>query len=167
MTALINQACWVVDDMEVAARNWAANGVGPFLTFDVDMPDAIYRGAPVPLRMTIGLAQAGPMQIELIQQHSPGPSAYRDVVPEGASGFHHVFRVVDDYDAAVAELKARGIVLATEAFYGAHFCYADTRGEIGAMTEIAADSPLLRDLQAKVTTASLEWDGTTLLRPLA
>lgn len=167
MATFISQACWIVPDITSAARKWAASGVGPFLTFDVDIPDAVYRGRPEPLSMTIALAQAGPLQIELIQQHTKGPSAYRDVVREGQTGFHHVFKIVDNYEDEVALLKARGIVLATEAFYGAPFCYADTREEIGAMTEIAADSVLLRELNEKVAAAARGWDGVTVVMPLA
>ena len=40
--------------------------------------------------MSCAFAQAGPMQIELIEQHTDGPSVYRDMFPAGTGGFHHL-----------------------------------------------------------------------------
>ena len=53
--------------------------------------------------MKTALAQAGDMQIELIQPTGNSPSAYRDTVPMGRSGFHHIVRSVFDTvaDAAI------------------------------------------------------------------
>jgi hypothetical protein len=159
MSSHINQACWIVPDLHTGIGEWLKLGVGPFFTFDVDLPDAIYRGRVEPLTFSVALAQAGPVQIELIEQRSAGPSAYRDTVPVGSTGFHHIFKIVKDYDAEICSLKARGIVLATEAFLGQRFCYADLREEIGTMLEIAEDSEKLRALNDAVAKGSREWDG--------
>jgi hypothetical protein len=91
------QNAWVVPDLEQAIEKWVAMGVGPFYVLGRDYPDAIYRGQSVPLSFRAGLAQAGAIQIELIQQTSPGPSAYRDVVAEGETGFHHVCMITDNF----------------------------------------------------------------------
>ena len=163
----IIQNCWVVPDIAAAAKPWIALGVGPFFLFDVDVPDALYRGKRVPLSFSVGLAQAGPLQIEFVCQHSPGPSAYRDTVPAGKSGFHHVCRALGGYDETVALLRKQGITLATEAvFNGSRFCYADTRETLGCMLELLDESAAGTYLVETVRNAAIGWDGSDPLRRL-
>ena len=81
------QNAWVVDDLEAACTAWVKQlGVGPFFITDY-APGAFhsvtYLGAPSELAMRIGIAQAGPLQIELIQPITE-PSAYRMSVPAGS-----------------------------------------------------------------------------------
>lgn len=161
----IIQNCWVVDDLEAAIDGWLGIGVGPFYTFDVDVPDAVYRGRPVPLRFTVACAQAEAIQIELIKQHSDGPSAYRDSVPAGQSGFHHVCRSFGDYDATVAHLARGGVQLATEGeIGGTRFCYADTRATIGCMLEVVDESDGGAALNRLIRDGALDWDGSDPVR---
>lgn len=159
----IVQNCWVVADIDAAIRGWVSMGYGPFFTFEMDVPDAIYRGQPVPLKSSIALAQAGGVQIELIQQLSTGPSAYRDVYGPGESGFHHVCTISDDFDAEVARLRERGIEIATE--YDS-CCYADTRKLLGCVLEVLPNSPLLHKLFKMVADAGRDWDGADPVRPI-
>ena len=42
-----------------------------------------YRGTASGVDMQVAVAQAGPVQIELIQQHCDRPSVYRDLVEHG------------------------------------------------------------------------------------
>ena len=159
------QNCWVVDDLDAAMANWLALGVGPFFTLETRYDDAIYRGEIVPLECRVGLAQAGPIQIELIQQTSPGPSAYRDVAPRGGTVFHHMCKITDDYAGDAAALRARGIILANELMSGdIPVCYADTRAEIGCMLELIPPAPLLLDLYALVAGSAKGWDGRDPVR---
>ena len=162
----LNQNCWVVPDLETAMRSWIAMGVGPFYHFAFSFPEADYRGRTVPLAFKVALAQAGPIQIELIEQTSPGPSCYRDVVPEGQSGFRHVCKITDDYARDVAALKARGIMIANEFISPGNIpaCYADTREEIGCMFELVPDVPILRGMGRMVADGATNWDGTDPIR---
>ena len=162
------QNCWVVPDLDEAIRGWLSMGVGPFFRRDADYPDALYRGRPEPLAFKAALAQAGPVQIELIQQTSRGPSAYRDVVPEGQSGFHHMCRIVADVAGEIASLRARGIQMAGEfrSVGGAMVAYADTRREIGCMLELVPAEPVLIHLLRDVAEAARQWDGNNPIRQL-
>ena len=84
------QSAWIVDDIDEAARLWAEKtGIGPFFVADYQegVFETSYRGKPAPMTMKTALAQAGSMQIELIQPTGDGPSAYRDTVPMGRPGF--------------------------------------------------------------------------------
>jgi hypothetical protein len=161
------QNCWVVPDVVEAARGWIKLGVGPFFVFDVDVPGALYRGKLTPLHFSVAIAQAGPVQIEFIHQRSDGPSAFRDVVPAGRSGFHHVCRAFGDYEETRAELQRQGVPIVTEGGVdGARFCFADTRLLIGCMLEVVDDGKTGRWLVATVRDAALGWAGQDPIRQL-
>ena len=162
------QNCWVVADLDDAMERWLSMGVGPFFRRDSDYPDALYRGRPEPLAFKAALAQAGPVQIELIQQTSKGPSAYRDMVPEGQTGFHHMCRIVHNVGDEIGRLKARGIKMASEfrSVGGAQVAYADTRNELGCMLELVPAEPVLINLFRDVAEAAQDWDGTDPVRML-
>jgi Glyoxalase/Bleomycin resistance protein/Dioxygenase superfamily len=163
----IVQNCWVVPDLEAAMHRWLDMGYGPFLDFEVDLPDAIYRGKKVPLKALAAMTHGGGVQIELIQQTSDGPSAYRDAFPAGGGGFHHICRIVDDYPAEIAALRKLDIALATEGtFSGIPFCYADMRASLGFFVELAPNMPLVRSIYRAVIEAAEQWDGDDPIRPL-
>ncbi|WP_285313478.1 VOC family protein [Pseudarthrobacter sp. fls2-241-R2A-168] len=162
------QIAWVVRDLKQSMSQWLNLGVGPFFTLDTQVP-ATYRGEPSSLSMVIGLAQAGPVQIELIQQTSDQPSAYTDAEPSGAAGFHHICRAYGDYDEAVAKLQAEGSVLVTEGQWGEggpRFCYLDARDTVGCFIEICDDSEVGQKMYKIVREAAEGWDGTDPIRSL-
>lgn len=163
------QNCWVVPDLAKAMRHWIGMGVGPFFWADNDHPEAIYRGRPVPLSFKGAIAQAGSMQIELIEQTSDGPSAYRDSVPRLSTGFHHVLRMTDTLEEDVASLNSRGVSAASQfrSFEGSDVCYMDLRDEIGCMLELLPPVRSLIDLFAMVADAAKGWRGDDPIRHLA
>jgi hypothetical protein len=161
------QSAWVVADMEASMKGWLALGVGPFFTFEIDAPDALYRGERVPLRFRGALAQADDIQIEVIEQLSDGPSAYRDGVPKGQSGFHHVCRAFGAYDETLARLRGLGLTAATEVSFGpTRFAYVDTREMIGCMLELVDNGPTQKAITALVRDGARTWDGSDPVRPI-
>lgn len=166
-TALVQNA-WVVADLQSAMEGWLAMGVGPFFVVNSDFPDAMYRGRNVPLKFRGGLAQAGPVQIELIQQMSDGPSAYRDVVKAGETGFHHVCKITDDYAADTQALIDNSIVLAAELnVFGIKASYWDTRKQMGCMLEFIPPVPPLLKFYETIAAASRDWSGENPIRELS
>jgi catechol 2,3-dioxygenase-like lactoylglutathione lyase family enzyme len=160
----IMQNAYVVNDVEEAAWRWVKTmGVGPFLiNRHLQIGDPFHRGQPGGLDFSIAIAQAGPVQIELIQQHCDSPSCYRDLYPRGREGFHHVAVVVDDYDAQLAHYAAAGFQIASGGVMGdMRFCYVDTSASIGNMVELVEDKPLMRAFMAAVAGAAETWDGRT------
>ena len=167
----IIQYAWVVPDLEAAARQWhAALGVGPFLVNrNLKLTDPRYRGQPAAARFSTAVAQSGDVQIELIEQHDDAPSAYRDTVPKGASGFHHVAFIEADFAAAVARLTDQGHAVAADGRFGdMRYAYVDTSATLGCMVEIVEDKPAIRAFFEAVRKAAARWDGdpATLLREL-
>lgn len=107
---LVRQTAYVVQNVEVSARAWAAlHGVGPFFVYDVDV-ESVYRGTPSPMRGRMALAQSGLQQIELIQADRTSPSLYTEWLDANGTGLHHVCYWTD-IDAAVAHFVDGGAEL--------------------------------------------------------
>ena len=156
---------YVVDKLEPAMEQWLALGVGPFIRIDVDLEDGDYRGTREPIRARFGLAQAGDLQIELIEPLGDRPSAYRDSVAPGVTALHHIMVTTTDYDGDMAALRSGGIAIANEAdLGGTRFAYADTRELIGCMFEIVEDGEGIRSINSAVEQAAKDWDGSDPIR---
>lgn len=161
------QAAWVVNDLEEAMQRWIATArVGPFfVNAHVGVENTRYRGEPMPIDFSGALAQAGPIQIELIQQHGDTPSAYRDTFSAGEEGFHHVCGYIEDFDAEVAQYSRLGSPLAFEGSFGdMRFGYVDTRESLGFMTEIIEDRASIREYFKMIADAAIDWDGEDPIR---
>lgn len=158
------QLGFVVDDLLAAAARWAAVfGVGPFHVLPRMTSDWVTAGASTTIEMQIAVAQAGPVQIELIQQHDDTPSIFRG--HEG--GLHQLCTIATDYDAKVAHLVGLGYELAGELRAGGQrVAFVDTVADFGFFTEVVEGPPeFLRQLAAIARTCA-EWDGTDPVRLL-
>lgn len=167
----IIQYAWVVPSLEAAARRWhAETGIGPFLVnrhLTLDAPR--YRGTPATTDFSTAVAQHGDVQIELVEQHDDGPSAYRDSVAAGRIGFHHVAFLSGDFEADLAQYTGRGHAIAADGFFGPmRYAYVDTVDALGHMIEIVEDKPAIQAFFAAVRKAADRWDGdpATLLKEL-
>ena len=161
------QASLVVDDVEQTALEWVrATGIGPFFVFsNIPVEEFHYRGQPATIDFSVAIAQAGEIQIELVSQQSSGPSAYRDLIAQGRSGFHHVALYSYDYDADLRSYVERGFAQAVEGkFAGKRFCYVDTSAAIGCMVELIEDSPVQLEFFARIADAARDWDGRDPIR---
>ena len=162
----IFQNAWVVDDLMAACNRWIKfYGVGPFyITQNLSIGNVQYRGAPGELRMSVGLAQAGDVQIELIEQHSDSNSAYRDMYKKGQHGFHHCCVWSSDYEADMKAYPAAGYPATT---YGGgdgsapRFAYFDARKDFDIFLEIVEPNDAIRASFKRVADAAATWDGKT------
>jgi hypothetical protein len=162
----IFQAAWIVPDLRKSVDRWVRTmGVGPFFLLEKIPLEVSHRGVNRVVECTFALAQAGPLQIELVYQHSPGPSCYRDSVPND-DGFHHVAAFCD-YDREVEAYKKMGYELATSGVFGdMRYCYVDTTKTLGFMVELLEESATTREHFEKVTRAAENWDGRDPIRSL-
>lgn len=165
----ILQYAFVVPNLDAAMHEWHRTfGVGPFLVNrDLQIADALHRGKPRAVRFSTAVAQSGSVQIELVEQHDDGPSAFRDTVPAGETRFHHVAIIADDFDAALA--RYADVEIAAQGRFGdIRFVYLDTSATLGAMLEILEDRPAIRAFFAAIRKAAERWDGdpATLVRVL-
>jgi hypothetical protein len=163
------QTAFVTHDIHAAMRDQTrAIGAGPwFLREGGVFPRQTYRGQPVQTRLSIAMAYAGDMLIELIQQHDEGPSVYGDLLGR-AEGFHHFGIAVEDYAAACAAQAARGLSLVYEAevAHGARVGYFERAG-LPFMVELIQMTPQSQAMFAGFREAHRGWDGTEPVRPLA
>jgi Glyoxalase/Bleomycin resistance protein/Dioxygenase superfamily len=163
------QNSWVVTDIHAAMRHWTrVAGVGPFFLVEgITIDDQRYRGKPTAsVDASFALAQAGDLQIELVQQNNDVPSAYRDTVPKGRSAFHHMAIYCSDYDRDLAAYLAAGNEVAFSASAGGkRYCYVDTSATLGCMVELIEQSPLQSEFFARIRTAGENWDGRDPVRP--
>lgn len=157
----IVQLGYLVKDVEQAAREWIALlGAGPFLLTPQVTLEYIHRGEPAVVVASGALGQAGVVQIELIQQDSQGPSLYRDTIPEGAEGLHHVAVVVDDLDVEVRRMEAVGVSVAAWIEYGGmRVAHMDTVSRLGFMVELIERSRACDALFEMSRNAATGWDG--------
>lgn len=165
------QNAWVVDDIDAAMKKWVDElGVGPFFVAEHGalFTDVRYRGQPGELSMTVALAQAGPLQIELIQPTTEQPCAYRDSVAPGATGFHHMCVWTHDIQADTAYFEQLGYPAANIGKAGfAWFAYYDTRPLLGCMLEVVEYKPEIEAMFGRIARAGADWDGKRPVRTMA
>ena len=160
----IFQNAWVVDDCEASCNKWINElGIGPFYVGDYDV-DVDYRGERQHLKMSIAIAQAGPVQIELIQPNIDR-CVYRDSVTKGSDGFHHMCVWTHDIDADTEYFQSLGYPVATQGTIGdIEFAYYDTRPLMGCMLEVATPSESLLKQSYSIKEAAANWDGKDPIR---
>jgi hypothetical protein len=163
------QVGYVVDDVVATARKWARLfGVGPFHVLPPVEQQMMVKGELAPVTVRVAVAQAGPVQIELIQQVDDRPSIFRDWSRSGTAAVHQLATVTAEYDAKVAEYQALGYELASESNTKAGFrvAYFDTVADFGFYTEVVERTPLLMEQFAGIARTCALWDGTDPVRLL-
>jgi methylmalonyl-CoA/ethylmalonyl-CoA epimerase len=116
-----------VKSLADAARSYEALGFRVAETHDV--PSEKVRAA---------FLSVGESQLELLEPTDPGSVIARFL--EKRSGLHHVCVLVDDIDAALAELKARGVPLVDETprvgAGGCRVAFVHPKGAAGVLLEL-------------------------------
>ena len=89
------QLGFVVDDLLGTAAQLGATSSesGPSTCSLPSSSPCTYRGTASGVNVQVAIAQAGPVQIELIKQHCDRASVYRDLIEQGESGFHQLCTV--------------------------------------------------------------------------
>lgn len=162
------QLGFVVDDVVSAARRWVeVHGVGPFHVLPPRSTPCTYRGEPSTLDLQLAVAQAGPVQIELIQQRDDRPSVFRELAASGGGSFHQVCTVTHEYRASLEHHARLGFEIACEIPGGAgapSVAYIDTLAEFGFFTEVVEATRGFLDQLAAIDRAGATWDGTDPVR---
>lgn len=162
------QMGYLVDDIVEAAGSWArVFGIGPFHVLPVVEQVGTYRGDPSSITIQVAAAQAGPVQVELIQQHCDRPSIFRDWQRGRVSGFHQLCTVTTDYEGKKAHYAEQGYGLAAESDNGRfRVAYYDTAEDFGFYTEVVEHTPRFLEQVSRVADTCAAWDGTDPVRLL-
>ena len=162
------QLAYVVPDAVAAARRWVDQfGAGPFIVRPhVELVDVVHRGRAATFDHTSAYGQWGSVMVELLQDHTDGPSVVRDVFAEGRFGLHHLAFFVDDLHDAQRALQARGhaVAMTARTAGGVEFCFVDTLAAYGHLLELYPRSERLAAFYAKVAAAARNWDGRDPIR---
>lgn len=138
----IHQIGIVVKDLDAAVeRYWKDFGIGPWaiITLGPGVKDLTYYGEPCSYALKIALAQAGPLQIELVQPLY-GPTPHQDFLDQKGEGIQHVGIYVPDIEQVVNAMHHMGYKEISTAYgfgpdgdgAGAYF---DTQNALGIVVE--------------------------------
>jgi hypothetical protein len=161
------QLGFLVDDLGEAAARWSrVFGIGPFHVMPVFESRMIYRGQETTMTAQVAVSQAGPVQIELIQQHCDTPSVYREWTRGGSCALHQLATVTPDYEGTKAAYEALGYEVAAENTSKVRVAYVDTSADFGFYTEVVEQSPGFLANLGKFSQRCATWDGTDPVRYL-
>lgn len=175
----IRQNGYIVADLRASLRPWIELGVGPWFTLDHLQQTVDYRGTEAGVEISVAFAQAGELQVELIEQHDDSPSAYREFLDSGRQGFHHLAWWAPDYDATMAAAAGAGwsVLQTGDGGGAAHYAYFDPPVGSGAgpgggpaavatALEVMELNDLTRWMAETIRRGAEEWDGSDPVRPL-
>jgi glyoxalase/bleomycin resistance protein/dioxygenase superfamily protein len=158
------QLGFVVEDLLATAQKWVSTmGVGPFHIMPRTQGGGLYRGQQGTTDVQVAVAQAGPVQIELIEDFADGPSVFRERrLFSGASGLHQLCTVTPNFDAKRQHFLDLGYQIAGEITDPRYrVAYVDTVDDFGFYTEIVEDKPSFAANLARIAQTCAEWDGVT------
>lgn len=158
----IRQIGYVVSDLESALQSWVAAGVGPWFVLRNLTQRAQYRGSTCEVNCSIALANSGPLQIELIQQHDDTPSVYTEFLADG-EGFHQLAYWPEDFDAALGAVEKAGwpVLWKGGEDSGVPYAYVEPPGGPAAVIELMELNEVTQGLAQLVRDAAEGWDGST------
>ena len=161
-----NQIGYVVDDLDEALAYWVdVVGIAPFFVYrDFELRECFYEGEAITQVISVAFGQAGPVQVELIEQHGDTKSAYRG---RASGNAHHVAVWTREYDRDVDAYRARGL---TDLQWGTASGKPDERfvylapGGPGPMIEVVEVlEPKARTYRA-IAEAARRYDGSEPVR---
>ena len=141
----IGHYAFVVHDARKVGEYWQSLGFGGLAVEHNVSLDRLYRGGPGKFEMDLGWGRFGDAPFEWVQS-TLGPNLYEEYLREHGEGFHHFGVTVQDMDAALKMLEAKGAppVMAgawdTPSSKG-RFAYLDTDPHGGVTVELIWDRP--------------------------
>lgn len=131
-----------VKDIEAAAEYyWSNFSIGPFMIFDVDLPEVVILGQRTPLKLKVGIGQMGDIYLELVQALEEGSPAW-DLVYRRGEGLYHLGFLVDDLSQALDQLEKQGFKGLEAAGKGENrFAFVRSRKSEGVLLELMQLEP--------------------------
>lgn len=164
----VRQFGYVVPDLDQAIASWLGVGVGPWYVMR-DIPQrALYRGEPCEVTLSVGFANSGDMQIELIHQADDTPSIYTEFLTAGTGTFHQLAWWAEDFDAALQSAQSAGwpVVWTGTGEDAVRYAYLEPPAGPAAIVEIMELNELSGGMGTLVREAAAGWDGSDPIRSL-
>jgi hypothetical protein len=164
LPGIIRQFAYVVapDELDDAIDGWTARGVGPwYFMRELRQSGYVHRGVASEPVLTLGFANSGTMQIELITAHDDAPSPFREFLDAGSRGFHHHAWWVEDWASWSATAAAANWQPMANGDGGgsAQWAYYDIGGP--GYVEVMELNAATTWLATTVADAHASWDGST------
>ena len=166
----IRQVAYIVPDIEQAMVYWTdVLGVGPwYYNPRVPIENYHYRGEHYQPHNSVALANAGGLQIELLQTRNDVPSMYRDFIQAGYQGVQHVAYWTEnfDHDLAVAQANGLKVCMGGEVGQNGRFVYFETdMNQPGTTIELSEVAGPKGKLFQIIREAAENWNGEDPVRP--
>jgi hypothetical protein len=156
----IRQFGFIVPDLDAAIAQWVCVGVAPwFVVRDMPMDGCLYRGKLSEPTISVGLANSGDMQIELIQQMDETPSIYTEFMDATGGGLNQVAYWVNDVAAVRDAAIAAGW---SEVWCGvgdgrSPFSYLEHRDSPLTIVELMEFNDVTRPMMESIAAAAADW----------
>ncbi|HME49157.1 VOC family protein [Mycobacterium sp.] len=162
----VRQIGYVVEDFDRWVASWLAAGVGPFYVMRGLTQRVLYRGRPCRVTLSLGLANTGDMQVEVIQQEDSAPSVYSEFLASGREGFHQLAWWGTDFDSALRNAEAAGwpVVWLGGQAEGVRYAYVEPSGGAATIYEIMELTDISSAFNKLIRDAAEGWDGTDPIR---
>ncbi len=133
----IQHVCFVVRNLEEAMKRYRSYwSLGPFRLLDSDHPEGIVHGKNIHYKGKLAFAQAGPIEIELIEP-TEGDSIWWEFLRTKGEGLHHIGVYVSNLDEELALYQDKGIgILMRGETDHVKLAYMDTSATAGVVVEI-------------------------------
>lgn len=167
----IRQVAYVVRDIHRTMKVWTETmGVGPwFYLEDAGFTEFRYRGRPSAIpKLAIAIANAGDLQIELMEAKDDAPSLYRDYLAAHGEGQQHVAYWTAEYERHAREFEAAGYVEGHGGRIGTRgrFAYYTHEQIPGQVIELFEPTGGAAEFMQVVAAAAKDWDGRDPVRPI-
>jgi len=135
-TEIIQVGILVKDVEETARKLQKLMGIGPFKIMEPDYRDLTFHGKVGKFKIRLGLAQAGSIQIELMQPLY-GETIYNEFAERKGYGLHHLGIRTVDMERSMKEMEARGFhVIQSGNREGVKWAYLSTEEQTGVVFEL-------------------------------
>ncbi len=168
LPGVIRQIGYIVRDFDQALADWVELGVGPWYVLRAITQTGVYRGEPCTVTLTIGFANSGDLQVEVIHQDNDVPSIYSEFTAAGGDGFHQLAYWAEDFDAALAAGEAAGwpVVWSGGDAETGRYAYLEPPSAVARIVELMELTPATSGLAELVRSAAVAWDGSDPIRVL-
>ncbi|MDR0361539.1 MAG: VOC family protein [Planctomycetota bacterium] len=142
--ANIAQICILVPDLDKTIRNFYHRfGIGPWTIYTYDdkfVPKQSRYGKPAKYSSRIGLANVGPMRIELIQPLE-GETVYTEFIGKHGYGVQHLGVLTENMAESLRQAGEAGLAMTMDGSgFGldgdGHYAYLDTEDLVGITFEL-------------------------------
>jgi len=168
LPGIVQQAGFVVTDLDQALRGWLDLGIGPWFVLRRQVQRGPYLGTDRAVTVSLAFANSGDLQLELIQPEGDTPGPHTDFLRAGPAGLQQLAWWSADFEADLARLCERGwpVLWSGGEAGSARFAYLEPPNGPVAVVELMERTPATDGLAALVARAARDWDGRDPIRDI-